>query len=928
MNILILALLIPAALPLETWDQQGEADLRKPAPVIEEHVPGFYWIDAEDFADYGGWKADTQFVHLLGSACLIAPGVGVPVEDATAVFQVSRDGVYRIWVRARDWLPAYHPGRFEVLVNGTPLDAIFGEAGEDGWAWINGGEVSLESGENTIALHDLSGYFARCDAVLITADMDYVPPPGKTGIEKARARFTGLSLGARRKGDFDVVVIGGGPAGCPAAIAAARLGAKTALIQDRPVLGGNASLELGVGMQGASISQRNARESGIIEEASRMRAHNGWHRVTIPFHRLAAAEEKLSLFLNTRVVGVRKDSAGKIVELIGMDTLTGAYTTYGARYVVDCTGDGWAGYYAGAAYRYGREEKERHDEPDAPEKPDEITMSGCIMGRHGIGHLAVASGAPVDYQAPPWASKLHDLAQRRRTPRNLTTGEWWLEHPGTRDDLYDAERARDELIRIAFGYWHYLKNDWPGRETLRNHRLTFVPWIVARRETRRLTGDHVLTAHDALDGTIFPDRISYGGWPVDIHNPDGIYKGDSPYHTNYHIDEMYTIPFRCLYSVNIDNLLFAGRCASFSHFGLGTVRVERTLGTLGQAAGTGAAMCARENITPRELCNARIADLQQILLKYDQFIPEIRNEDPRDLARKARITASSTAQGVVFSAKNVRLKDRCHPMDHKRAFMMPMANGRIGRAVLRMKSGRSDDVLLRLHLRAAEKYDDFSATEDRAVAEARLNAGAEQWVVFEFNREVGTPYAWVWLEPVADVSWRLMQEGLPRMRRAYAAPSAEGPDAWVKAGGFYACYLEPPAMAEIDCAPEKVIDGVARIVGDDLHGWQAAPDRPLPQWLELTFEEPVTFNTVHLTFITDINTRHFGNAAPLSGVSGYHIAIPDGAGWKTLVRETDNCQRWRRHGFPAVSAGSLRIVIEELAACDTAGLFEIRVYNE
>ena len=917
-----------AGLPLEDWDAAGEVPLQKGARTATERVAGFVWLDAEDFSDYGGWKMDTQFVHLMGSAYLIAPGLGAPVVDAKTAVQVRHGRAFSVWVRARDWLPAYHPGRFRVLVNGTPLERVLGQAVHDEWAWTCAGRTRLKTGKNTVALRDISGGFARCDALILTTDRDYVPPEESRAIEQERARLTGFSLKARHRGDFDVVVVGGGPAGCPAAIAAARLGAATALIQDRPVLGGNASLELGVGMEGAAISQRHARESGVVEEASRMRAYHGWRRISMAFHQLVEAEEDLTLALNTRVVGVAMDTPSRIATVKAVDTLTGAYSTFGARIVIDCTGDGWVGYYANADYRVGREARAEYNEPDAPATGDAITMSGCIMGRHGVGYRAEDTGAPTVYRAPAWAAKLPDLAACGRRPRNLHSGEWWMEHAGTWDDLYDAERARDELIRISFGYWDYLKNRWPERETLRNHELVYVPWIVAKRESRRLMGDHVLTANEVVAGTLFPDRISYGGWPVDIHNPKGIYEGETPYHTNYPIKKMYTIPYRCLYSRNIENLLFAGRCASFSHFGLGTVRVERTLATLGQAAGVAAGLCIRKGVSPRAVHEDHLAELQQTLLRHDQYIPELRNQDPYDLARTARVTASSEAHRLQFGPENVRLRALYHHMDHKRAFMMPVSGGNVGRATVYMRSEREEDVVLRLHLREARHTNDFSSTEDLGVAQATLPAGAEQWVTFDIDHDVRSSHAWLWLEPERGIHWRLMNKGLPGMQRAYAAKDANGAAAWQTPGGYYACYLDPPSTAEADCAPENVISGVARMTATRTHMWRSDPDLALPQWLELEFPEPVAFDTIHLTFVTDLDTRRLSSGELLSGVTAYELQIPGESGWEMLVRETGNYQRWRRHTFEPVVSSKLRIVIHDVAGMRSAALYEVRVYEQ
>ena len=908
---------------LKAWDLAGEVNQQPPAPKAQVTNDGFLWLETEHFADYGGWKLDTQYVHLMGSAYLIAPGVGEPVADASTLVFLSRPGTFKVWVRTRDWLPEYHPGRFQVYVNDRPLETIYGEADQDAWTWVDSGVVRLNRGKNTISLHDLSGYFARCDAILFARDQEYTPPADLENLVRERSKM--ITTVSKNQGDYDVVVVGGGSAGCPAAIAAARLGVKTALIQDRPVLGGNASLELGVGAQGASISLPNAIETGIIEEATRIHRLDEYHSLSPGFHQLCDAEPTLKVFLNTRAMGVEMDGENRISGVKAIDVVTGAHSYFGARYVIDCTGDGWVGFYAGAEYRLGREAKSLYSEPDAPEQEDAITMSGCLMGGHSIGHRSILTDHPVDYVAPPWAAALPDLVSSGRKPRNLATGEWWLEHAGTWDDLYDAERARDELIRISFGYWDYLKNRWPGKEELRNHELVYVPYLVAKRESRRLLGDHVLTTEEVLNGTIFEDRISYGGWPVDIHNPDGIYKGNTPYHTNYHIREPYTIPFSSLYSRNIDNLLFAGRCASFSHFALGTVRVERTLATTGQAAGTAAALCVDKNIMPRVLCKEHISELQQELLKYDQYIPQVQNEDSADLARTAHITASSTAKGLSLKKADVQLADTWHPMDHQRAFMMPVAAGRIENVFVYLNSKKQEPVSMRLHVRGSIASDDFSATTDLAVCEAEVKPDREGWVVFPAGVTIDTPYAWIWLEPEKGVEWRLMNSSLPGMQRAYATRGSDGEKAWEKPNGKYACYLEPPAMALQDYSPENIINGVSRIVDDQSNLWLPDPETKGTHWVELEFDQSQTFNTIQLTFLTDLDSRR---QYPMPrGVAAYDVEIQTDKGWQKIISETTNIQRWRRHVFKDVTSPKIRVTIHDTAT-DMLGIYEVRVYRE
>jgi len=449
-------------------------------------------------------------------------------------------------------------------------------------------------------------------------------------------------------GEYDVIVAGGGPAGVPAAIAAARMGAKVALIQNRPVLGGNSSIECGVGMNGAAASKPGWRETGIIEEASWIAADLNRPAYSMAFKQLCDEEENLTLFLNQHVFGAIMDNDKKIKGVKAVNTLTGLISEYNGKVFIDCTGDGWLGYYAGAEYRYGRESRDEFNEDLAPEKADSITMSGCIMGDDLLpwtGFRSEKTDHPVEFTMPAWAKEIETLEGHGRSLKDFDYGKWWMEHEGHINDLWQAEEARDELIKVTMSFWDFVKNKSDLKEDARNYKLVTIPIVDAKRETMRLVGDYILTQHDVQGGRVFPDRIAYAGWPLDIHHPEGIYSGsEGSYDFGIRVP-LNTIPFRCVYSKNIDNLLFAGRCGSFSHVALGSVRVMSTLASIGQAAGTAAAMCVEKDINPRKIYTDHITELQQILQKNDQCIPGIKNEDPDDLARNAEVSASSTASG-------------------------------------------------------------------------------------------------------------------------------------------------------------------------------------------------------------------------------------------------------------------------------------------
>ena len=631
---------------------------RPPARTPEEVVRGFVWIEAEDFADYGRWKLDTQFVHKMGSAYLLAAGTLKPIGCARTRVRIPSAGRWTAWVRAKDWVPAFHPGTFRLLLGGRPGGTL-GASGREGWRWERAGAWDLPAGDAELALEDLSGAFARCDAVLLTTKADYAPPDDADGCEAARAKFTGADGAVADGGSYDLVVVGAGPGGMGAALAAARHGARVALVHDRPVLGGNASREIGVPLNGAAIDHPNARESGICEEACLARADTPGGTFSAVFLAMAERLPNLAVFSNCRVTAV-ETREGAIAAVLSRNTLTGRRARFSGRLFLDGTGDGWIGYFAGAERMYGREAQAEFDEWPAPETRDDLTMSGCLISGApqpardnflGYRYRLAGGGTNIAFRTPPWADVLATNFCRRVEDADST---WWVEHGGRIDDVADPELARDELVRINVAYWGWLKNTWCHRDRIADGELVEIAFMDGRREGYRLVGDCILTARDCLEGRMFEDRVSYGGWPLDTHDPLGM---DSPtggiYWKHHPKVPIYSIPFRILYSRNVPNLMMAGRDVSATHIALGSLRVESTLLALGQAAGTAAARMLAKGLLPRAYGAdaANVRELQQLLLKDDHYIPGLRNEDPDDFARTARVTATSSAGREGFDTR-------------------------------------------------------------------------------------------------------------------------------------------------------------------------------------------------------------------------------------------------------------------------------------
>ena len=928
-------------------------NFRAPVEAPKEHVPGFLWLEAEGFADYGEWRLDTQFTHKMGSAYLIAPGVLKPIADAKTTLDVPRAGRWRVWVRTKDWLPEFSPGKFAVAVNGT-TGRTLGASKKRGWGWERAGDFDLPAGKVEVALKDLSGAFARCDAMLFTTDLSYVPVededvvdyslPDGTPTAPERVRRAQSARGAARRkfrgeaeaildgGTYDVVVIGAGTAGMGASVAAARTGAKVALVHDRPVLGGNSSCELGVGTDGAAGShpnkKTNARETGLCEEANLLRGRTPTKTLSSAYALMTAAEKTLTVRANHRVLAVEK-SGGLITAVIARDTLTGQRARFRAKTFIDCTGDGWVGVFADAERMYGREAQRDFNEWPAPEVADDLTMSGCLMDQL-VAYSYKMRNQPVPYTTPDWAKVLPaDFA--RPTLKNIGP-KWWIEHGGRFDDLRDPERARDELVRISFAYWGWVKSASPQKEQAKNAEIVHVPFMNARREGYRLRGDYVLTAIDAREGRLFDDRISYGGWPLDTHDPIGI---ENPHGDGYWAKHpgvpVYSIPYRCLYSVNVTNLMFAGRCQSVTHIALGSVRVEATLFTLGQAAGTAAGLALQKGLSPRAYGEQYIRELQQRLLKDDQYIPGLINEDPADLARTAKVSVSSVWDGgIVLGGKtdpSMRMRDNTrHELEMSRATGFPREQ---------LESLEKVDCLLASDLDKPVELTARFVVTDRAdqtpeqgveigTATARVPAKKTAFVTFKPVQplKLAKPFVWIVLPARKGVSWYLREHPLHvKGKRAYG-----GGTRWTLVKGAQYAFVTSPALKRyVDVKPDYVIDGVARPVDDCVHGWVSDPEAELPQTIRLDFAKPVKARQIRLTFDTDLTPTRVA-LYPKTLVKAYVVEGLVNGEWVPLASEERNDLRHRVHTFAEKDVSAVRVTVTKTWGDPSARIFEIRVY--
>jgi len=629
------------------------------------------WLEAEQFDNTGGWSNDCQFVDLMGSPYLLATGVGKPVDDAVTTVGINKAGAYRLRVRCKDWLCEYSPGRFQVQVGDEVSAVTFGQAETSAWRWVDGGTFNLQAGQIEVRLHDLTGWWGRCDAIVL-ADEEFEPAEDLGALARQREKYLGFSGKLKRTGPYDVVVVGGGLAGCGAAVSAARNGCTVALIQDRPVLGGNSSSEIEVPVMGHctwwEFNEYDPGITGVIEEFYPEIGQTGRSR---EIEAVLRKEENISLFLNTRATGVEMQMDDRIGSVLALTVRTGERLCFAAPLFVDCTGHGWVGYYAGAEYRQGQEASSEFDESLAPAKAGKKTMGNDLYKAE-----FVTRDKPVGFECPDWAYqwiKADDFEPRDSHPRieevdrpasfdqpfrgkgrqpepddvnGGTHHKWWVEYGGMLDTVWDAEKIRDELFRINIGLWNYAKNHNPEtREKNKRREMVWLNYVSGVRESRRLIGDYIMSQREYDDQIIHKDTVAFTDWGIDVHHPEGFWvRGNDCIHV--YGNRRVSIPYRCLYSRNIENLFMAGRCISVTHIALGGTRIMRTVCMTGQAAGTAAALARRYNTTPRGIHKKHIKQLQQIMLKDGCYLVGIGNSDAADMALRARATASSYEKGL------------------------------------------------------------------------------------------------------------------------------------------------------------------------------------------------------------------------------------------------------------------------------------------
>jgi hypothetical protein len=663
----------------------------------------------------------------------------------------------------------------------------------------------------------------------------------------------------------DLAVIGGGLSGACCAITAARAGLKVVLVQDRPVLGGNASSEVRLWILGATSHMGNnnrwAREGGVIDEILVENMHRNPEGNSLILDTIllewVLAENNITLLLNTAVHDLEKSGNDAIRSVTAFCSQNSTCYEISAPLFCDASGDGIVGFLAGAAFRIGAEGRGEFGELFAPEK-----ASSELLG-HTIYFHSKDTGRPVKFTAPSFA--LSDITKIPRW-RDFKAGEsgcrlWWIEWGGALDTIHDSETIKMELWKVAYGVWNHIKNSgqFPEAETL---TLEWVGTIPGKRESRRFEGDCIVIQQDIVEQRVHPDAVSFGGWAIDLHPVDGVFS-PQPGCTQWHSKGVYQIPWRSMYSRNIPNLMLAGRIISASHVAFASTRVMATCAHGGQAVGVAAALCLKHGVDPRGLLKPELMrELQTALLRTGQFIPGVALEEKEDLARSARLTTTSELSLSILPASGETLA-----LAESWAMMLPVSEGPV--PVVGFTLDVAAPTTLRAELRISGKPDNHTPDEVLKSLDVPLPAGKAQEIKLDFKTDIeDTRFAFVCLIKNENIAAHLSDQRLTGIlalcqagNKAVAKSNTQSPppgigidtfEFWTPkrrpAGKNLALTLDPPLRA---FGVENLVNGISRPTRAT-NAWVADFSHEQPA-VHLAWDQPQTISCIEIDFDTDFD---------------------------------------------------------------------------
>ena len=594
-------------------------------------------VEAEDFENIGGWVVDSQFEAVMGSPYLLAHGLGKPVEDAVTTVHFEESGEYTLFVRAKDWVPGHSPGRFQILINGQLVDHVFGENGKD-WSWEDAGRISLPAGQVKVTLRDLTGFEGRCDAIYFSAD--HIEPPNDLSTRMWRKKLLGLPIEPMDEGHFDVVVVGGGMSGCAAALSVARLGLRVALIHDRPVLGGNASKEIGLMPRGT--------QGSVLREIGK-RTPDG----DLMALQILECEKNATVYLEQRVFSAKTED-NKIISVDTVAAHGGSERRISGKIFIDASGVAQLAVLSGAETMFGREAQSEYGESYAPENSDNMHHGNTLFFRTGM------CDKPVPFPDVPWATEVSkDYANlsgqliepglengpgpsagsnpptpafrfgKKNDPFPAT--HFW-EYGQWLDPYTSGELVRDYLMRALYGTFSNVKKLEP--DTYANLQFEWMAFVAAQGEFRRYKGDYVLSENDITEHRRFDDSVVGNDGSFCVHCAWEEGEGEYDFRLKDWIwdnrdGRSYNIPFRCLYSSNIENLMAAGKHISVTHVAGSATKFMGNGAQHGVAVAAAAKLCIEFGATPRQLCQNHLAELKNEINKLTACDHDMHHNPPK-----------------------------------------------------------------------------------------------------------------------------------------------------------------------------------------------------------------------------------------------------------------------------------------------------------
>lgn len=736
----------------------------------------------------------------------------------------------------------------------------------------------------------------------------------------------------------DITVIGGGLAGTCAAIAAARLGRTVNLVNNRPMLGGNASSEIRVWVCGATAQggQKFAREAGIMGELwleNLYRNPEGnpyyWDQVVLDAVR---AEPNITLWLNTdvRELEMSDDETPRIVAATGWQLGSETVVRFESEIFVDATGDGLVGFLADAEFRLGREAREEFDEEWAPDAGDDDSLGSTML------LYTKDTGRPVKFVPPSIAidiTKTPIVAHRPLRVDASGCWYWWIEYGGHLDVVHENEAIRDELWGIVYGIWDYIKNS--GRFDADTYTLEWAGSLPGKREYRRLVGDYTLTQNDIMGQTRFDDAVAYGGWSIDLHARGGVYHAGAPAKNLFGYGT-YDIPYRTLYSRNVPNLMMAGRNISASHVAFGSIRVMATCAIVGEAAGTGAALAVEHGLTPREVGERALPELRRTLLRQDAALQGVVWDDPSDLALAATASASTTLRTLSYEDD----EETPHPLAERDVAIVMPADPELSGVSLLVEASVATSLTVELWETAGGQNYLPVDPVDSAVVDVPAGRG---WVALPFAHTPASPRNVVLVvrkNPEASLlsgarraayGVLALVEREPRVLRSDGKPQANAWDADpLRRRGLHV-RVERETLAY---DPAKVIGGYTRPFGGP-QLWSSERLRDgVEEWVQLEWTEPQTVARVDALFNDDpdehLNNLHrdpkvFDVMPEL--VRDYRLEGRVDGTWRTLATVEANHHRRRVHELAEPTRlDALRLVVSRTNGADTAQLVSLRAF--